>query len=909
MTSQKGAARTVCALRTEFFWPFNRLMAKKGGPARRSSSAATGKRSGKKADAPRFNTGRDSKDAATGPIIRSLPGTLGSERVAETARRPLWKKILIAVVILAALGLTWLTCKARLSVADETGTIKVTGINSSVTIARDALGVPFVKADSEQDAFFGAGYAAASDRLWQMYATKLAVTGRLAEIAGSKMLPIDVYMRSVGIKRNVDRAIDKMPAEYRKPLEAYAAGVNAYLQTHKHLPMEFILTGYTPEPWTIYDCGYVFGALSFGLSLNVNEELFFLEAANKLGAEKAAWLVPTYPDEPIPFAEAQKIDKKIASLLEHETGTLRDTLEELNKLFRTGMPASNNWAIAGSKTKGGKAILANDTHLLLTMPALWYMMSIESPTYKAAGVTIAGQPFIQLGYNGAIAWGATMVEADCQDLFIEKIRSENGQTLYLRADNTWAPVRERKEHFKVRFGSDRDVTLRFTANGPLISDAVKQLSEEKKIPLVPVGGVKTEYHFAMRWSLQDGDTAGIGIYEMGRAQSMGEFRRAAAKIQSIYLNLVYTDGENIAWQTTGRIPVRSKGTGQLPSIAAEGYRWKAYLPFERQPHKENPEEGFLVTANERTVAKGDDRKISSVWYSPERAERIRALLTPKNDWTGADVRQMQMDVYSRMAEKTIAVFSERQVEINNAIAQLPEKKQKRARAALDILTKFDNVMGAKSQGAALIGAFYHVFTRNVFGDELVLDSPLWKGFVDINLRSYSAPQDHILGRDESPFFDNVNTPRKETRADMIALSLADAYEFCTDEMGAPEKWRWEKLHKIYWRNDTTKEAGILSWYMNHGPVSYWGDGHTINVSLFAWGESFETLVIPAMRFIVDFNEKEPAQLIIHSGVSGNPSSDHYRDQIKLFLKGESNPLPMGDEAKQKQYTKVLTLTK
>lgn len=884
-------------------------MAKKGGYSRTPGPKAPRRGARRAETQPRFNTGRDSKDAATGPIIRSLPGSLGKERTTGTLKRPLWKKILLAVALLAVLGLTWLTCKAKLSVANETGTLKIAGISGSVTIARDELGVPFVKADSEQDAFFGAGYAAASDRLWQMYSTKLAVTGRLAEIAGSKMLPVDVYMRSVGVKRNVDRAIDKMPAENRAPLEAYAAGINAYLQTHKHLPIEFILTGYTPEPWTIYDCGYVFGALSFGLALNINEELFFIEAAKQLGAEKAAWLVPTYQDEPIPFAEAQKIDKKIASSLTPETQMLRDTLENLNQIFRTGMPASNNWAIAGSKTKGGKAIVANDTHLPITLPALWYMMSIESPTYKAAGVTIAGQPFIQLGYNGTLAWGATMVEADCQDLFVETIKSENGQTLYLKADNTWAPVREVKEKFKVRFGRDKEFTLRFTGNGPLISDAVRQLGAQQLMPLVAVGEIKTESHLAMRWTLQDGDNAAIGIYEMGRAQTMAQFRSAAAKMHSIYLNLVYSDGEKIAWQTTGRIPVRSKGTGQLPSIAAEGYRWKGFLPFDRQPRKENPEDGFLVTANERTVAKGDDRKISGAWYSPERAERIRSMLTPKNDWTGAETRQMQMDLYSRMAEKTIAIFSERQVEINNAIARLPEKKQKRARAALDILTKFDNVMSAKSQGAAVMGAFYHVFTRNVFGDELVIDSPLWKAFIDTNLRSYSAPQDHILGRDESPFFDNVKTPEKETRADMLALSLADAYEFCGDEMGAPEKWRWEKLHKIYWRNDTTKEAGILSWYMNHGPVSYQGDSHTINVSHYPWGESFETFAIPAMRFVVDFNEAEPAQLMIHSGVSGNPSSDHYRDQIKLFLKGENNALPMGAEAKKKQYSKVLVLEK
>lgn len=877
-------------------------MAKKAAPARKSNSR-------KKSHGPsRSNTGRDAKGAATGPIIRTLPQSMsGSNEDGTRKKRGWFKKILIGITLAAIIGFVYLYYKGKASVVSEAGTIKIEGVRGSVTIARDELGVPFVKANNEYDAFFGAGYAAATDRLWQMYSTKLAVTGRLAEVAGSKMLPVDVYMRSVGIKRNVDRAIDKMPAKNREPLEAYAAGVNAFLKTHSNLPLEFVLTGYTPEPWTVYDCGYVFGALSFGLALNINEELFFLDAANKLGAEKAAWLVPTYQDEPIPFAEAQKIDKKVASAITPHAERVRDTLNEVEKVFRTGMPASNNWVIAGKKTKGGKAILANDTHLPLTIPSIWAMMSIESPTYKAAGVTIAGQPYIQLGYNGNIAWGATMVEADCQDLFIETIKSENNQTLYLKADNSWAPVREVKEHFKVRFGRDKDVTLRFTGNGPLVSDALNQLDTQQLTPLVPVG-FKTEKHLAMRWTLQDGDTAGIGIYEMGSAATMAEFRKATSKIHSIYLNLVYSDGENIAWQTTGKIPVRSKGNGQLPSIAAEGYRWKSFLPFDAQPHRENPDSGFLVTANERTVPKDDKRKISSVWYSPERSERISDLLSAKDDWQGAEVQNMQLDLFSKMAEKTQLIFKSIEGELNAAIVKLPAKKQERAKAALAIFQKFDNTMAKNSQGGALMGAFYHAFTRNVFGDELVIDSPLWEGFIDTNLRSYNAPQDHILGREESPYFDNIKTPEKETKADMLALALADAYEFCGDEMGAPERWRWEKLHKIYWKNDITKDLRIASWYWNHGPVSYQGDSHTINVAHYAWGENFDTFVIPAMRFVVDFNEKEPAQLMVHTGVSGNPSSKHYRDQIKLFLDGTNNLLPMGDEAKKKQYTATLTLS-
>lgn len=878
-------------------------MSKKSTPAKKTSKSA------KSAGRTRSNTGRDSKGAATGAIIRTMPQSASGMLDEPVARKGKWfKRILLGLLIVVVVAFVYLFYKARRSVISETGTIKIEGLVSGVTIARDELGVPLVKADNEPDAFFGAGYASASDRLWQMYSTKLAVSGRLSELAGSKMLPVDVYMRSVGIKRNVDRAIDNMPAKNRAPLEAYAAGVNAFLKTHSNLPLEFVLTGYTPEPWTVYDCGYVFGALSFGLALNINEELFFLDAAKKLGAEKAAWLVPTYQDEPIPFAEAQKIDKKLASDLSPHADRLSGVLADLQNIFRTGMPASNNWVIAGKKTRGGKAILANDTHLPITLPAIWSMMSIDSPTYKAAGVTIAGQPYIQLGYNGNVAWGATMVEADCQDLFIETIKSENGKTFYLKADNSWAPVRETTEHFKVRFGSDKNITLRFTGNGPLVSDAINQLDTKQLMPLVPVG-IKTETHLAMRWSLQDGDTAGIGIYEMGSAATMAEFRKAASKIHSIYLNLVYSDGENIAWQTTGKIPVRTKGTGQLPSIAAEGYRWKGFLPFERQPHRENPPNGFLVTANERTVEKDDTRKISGVWYSPERSERISDLLSKKDDWSADDTKKMQLDLYSRMAEKTLLMFKSTEGELNTAISKLPEKKQKRANAALQILAKFDNIMAKDSQGGALIAAFYHTFTRNVFGDELEIDSSLWKNFIDTNLRSYNAPQDHILGREESPFFDDIKTPQKETKADMIALALADAYEFCGDAMGAPEKWRWGKLHKIYWRNDITKDLPFSNWYFNYGPVTYQGDSHTINVAHYAWGENFDTFAIPAMRFVVDFNQPEPAELIVHTGVSGHPSSAHYNDQLKYFLDGRNNALPLAEAAKQQQYRKVLILQK
>lgn len=876
-------------------------MANRSGGSRANSSKSPSRA--------RTNTGRDSEGAARGPIIRTLPQSM-SGRVLQSPepKASFFKKLLIVLVIAGLLLGAWLFYKARMSVAAETGTIKVQGISGVVTIARDELGVPLVKADDEMDAFFGAGYASASDRLWQMYAAKLAVTGRLAEIAGSKMLPVDVYMRTVGIKRNVDRAIEKMPTKYRAQLEAYANGVNAFLIANKHLPMEFVLSGYTPEPWTAQDCGYVFGALSFGLALNINEEIFFLDAAHTLGAEKAAWLVPTYPDEPIPFAEAQKIDKKLAWDVFPQAERLGSALRDLDKFFRVGLPASNNWVISGNKTKGGKAILANDTHLPITLPSLWAMMSIESPTYTAAGVTIAGQPYIQLGYNGNIAWGATMVEADCQDLFIETIKSENGKTLFLRDDNTWSVVREKVEHFKVKWGRDKDITLRFTANGPLVSDALNQLETKRLMPLVPIG-TKIASHLALRWSLQDGDSAGIGVYEMARAKTMKEFRDATQKIQSIYLNLVYSDGQNIAWQTTGRIPVRSKGTGQLPSIAAEGYHWKGFLPFDKQPHKENPEKGFLSTANDRTVAKSDARKISSVYYSPERAERIAQLLSQKSDWTGAETSAMQLDLYSRMSEKTLLTLKSIEGEVNASIAKLPEKKQKRALEALKILSKFDHVMSKDSQGAALVGAFYHVFTRNVFGDELVIGSPLWKGFVDINLRSYSSPQDHILGREESPFFDDLKTPERESKADILARSLADAYEFCADEMGAAEKWRWGKLHKIFWRNDFTASLSLASFYFNHGPVTYQGDGHTINVALTAWGEDFDTHAIPAMRFVVDFNRDEPAELVTHSGTSGNASSKHYTDQVDLFLTGMNRALPMEIAKKKAQYNKILTLTR
>jgi acyl-homoserine-lactone acylase len=825
---------------------------------------------------------------------------------------------LTAVLLLTLLlspGCVILKRKFDKSVDPPAGTITLAGASAEIIVRRDSLGVPFIEAQNENDLAFASGYVAANDRLWQMVMMSMLMQGRLSEVAGKDMLEMDVFMRTLHARKYVEEAMQGMNPHTLGLLESYSRGVNAYLERHKNLPAEFVLTGYRPEKWRPEDTLYVFCMLNLDVSCNFIEELDFLILAERFGYEKATWLFPVYPDEEIPFDEAAKLKDLPADRLVEFKTAFNELRREARKRFRPGIPASNNWAVSGKRTASGKSIVENDTHLLLMVPNSWMLLHLKCPTYEAAGVTIPGVPFVTLGYNGHVAWGATMVMADSQDIFIEKLKSDGGGggTQYLYKGE-WLPVTERKESFRIKGKKPVEMTLLETRHGPLLNSALGQIPFPPVLPVQPLP-MTSDYGLALSWAVEKIEPTLRAFFDMGKARNVTEAQQAACEVQAIYLNLVFGDEDSIAWQVTGAFPLRGKGKGLFPSPGWTGeYDWIGFLDPEKRPSALDPAEGFIATANNRTVPKDFPYQLSSSWYHPDRRERIAQILEKTE---GADMESMlklQGEHYSLMANKVqTLLFSEPlHGKLLAKINGWPnERKKARALEALQYLApdRFHAVMTPESDSAAVMGAFMHCVVREIFLDELGGAKGIcWEAFLDAVTTSYPASEDHLLHRPESPFWDNISTPEKESREDIIAEALQKAVRLLEKRISSNRaKWQWGKLHTYHWEHDFTKQTIFFHSYFNRGPYPAGGDTHSVNVASFTWGDDFHVLFIPAMRMIVDFGRDEPLSLITVPGQSGNPSSPHYGDMLPLFLKAEGRPMPFRPENVVKQYQDILRI--
>ncbi|MDH5721067.1 MAG: penicillin acylase family protein [Spirochaetia bacterium] len=786
----------------------------------------------------------------------------------------------------------------------EEGSLKLNGLKESVSVQRDSLGIPYIKAKNEDDLFLAAGYVMASERLWQMTTMTLLSQGRISEITGSEGLSADLFMRTIGIKRYAEKTYENMPSHIQKIFENFAKGVNAYIENAKHLPPEFILSGHVPEKWRGVDSLYISTFLNFTISFNMVEELSFLSIAQKTGVKKAAYLFPVYHDEPLPFDEAGKINDNLLASIDIKLPFSDEN--KLSDLMKTiSLPASNNWALSPQKTGGAYSLLANDTHLFMTMPSVWFIMNLDSPEYRAGGVAFPGIPLIGLGYNGHIAWGASMVMADNQDIFLEKLSEKDGKKYYLYK-GVWTPVLEVEEMFHVRGKEPVKVNLEFTRHGPLLNEI---FSSKKENPLKPFY-IKSEIGISHRWSTADSETTPLGIYKLGRAKTIEEAREALSYIDGMYFNMLIADRENIAWQVTGKYPIRKKGRGLLPSPGWSGeYEWEGYHPFEKNPFVLNPEKGYVAMANNKFITEHPDFTASSSWYSHDRVKRIEQMIENEPAIDYEKTKIMQYDSHSLLAESLKRLLFEKS--FHETMSQKASRFSRQTftdyEKGLEIIKNFDGYMKKNSIGAAYVGCFYHSLSRNLFGDELFSeDNNYFKAFLAASVRSYSALQDHILQREESPFWDNIKTSAFEDKIDIMAISLAEAYGLCEEKLGGDEKkWRWGDLHGYTWEHSFSKISSFFESYFNRGPYPASGDFHTVNVAGYLVGENFSVFHIPAMRFIVDFNKRDPAYLVTHSGQSGNPQSEHYDDMVPHFLSGENHPLPFAAENIEKQYNKKL----
>ncbi|GAD63587.1 penicillin acylase family protein [Aquipseudomonas alcaligenes] len=809
----------------------------------------------------------------------------------------------LRLTILATLGSTLLLggCQSFLnsryanSVHPDQGIVRVQGLAQSVVVRRNPLGMPLIETTTFHDALFTLGYVHAADRLSQMVGMRLLAEGRLAEMNGPGMLEIDRFMRTVNLKAEAEVLYKNASPRIKKFFEVYARGVNAYLFRYQdRLPMDLAESGYRPAYWKPEDSVLLFCLLNFGLSVNLQEEIAALKLADKVGADKLAWLLPSYPDEPLPFEEAEKLRGLSLGGQIPGLAAVNDAAGQVAALNMLGVAASNNWAIAPQNSRSGRSLLANDTHLPLSMPSVWNFVHIRSPKFQAAGVSIAGVPAVVAGFNGKLAWGMTMVMGDNQDLFLEKVKREGGR-LYYMADGKWQPARERQETFFIKGQRPIRETIWETRHGPLLNSALG----ERKSPLQPLP-LRSGYGLALRNIQAEADRSIDAFFDLSRAQSVEQAFEATREVRAMALNIVLADAQHIGWQVTGRYPNRKQGTGLVPSPGWNGaYDWDGYADPMLHPYDQDPLQGWLGTANHRTVPRGYGMQLSNSWFYPERAERI-AQLAGSGKHDQKSMIAMQYDQTTPFAGKLQAMLDAPSMAapLKQAIAALPAPERTKAEEAYKRLMAFDGRMAATSADAALYSAFLQESAKATFLDELgPQTSPAWQALVDTANNSYSAQADHLLGRDDSPFWDDVKTAQKEDKAAILARSLANAVTFLEGGLGANRSaWQWGKLHQYRWTSNASKMAPYLSAsqrssiesissYLDRGPYPAGGDHGTLNVAAYAWGNDFDVWLIPAMRIVVDFGLPEPMIGLNSSGQSGNPASRHYADGIEAWLKG------------------------
>ncbi|MHC3826661.1 penicillin acylase family protein [Pseudomonas sp. G3-19] len=783
------------------------------------------------------------------------------------------------------------TWNAQDTLPPTSGVQPLKGLAQNVSVRRNAMGMPLIESNSFHDALFTLGYVHASDRINQMVTLRLLAQGRLAEMSGASMLDADRYMRAVNLKKSADELYKASSPRLKRFFEVYARGVNAYLFRYADkLPGDLAASGYKPEYWKPEDSALMFALLNFSQSANLPEEISSLVLAQTVTSDKLAWLTPSAPDENLPLAEADKLqglklNGQIPGLTE-----LSNASQQLAAMNLLGASTSNNWAIAPQRSRSGKSILASDSHGPLAAPSLWTFVQIRAPKYQAAGVTVAGLPMILGGFNGKVAWSATSVLGDNQDLFLEKIRRQ-GNSLTYEVNGKWLPLGVRNETYFVKGQRPIREAVYETRHGALLNSA----------QAVQGNG----FGLALQTPSFTDDKSLDAFFDLTRAQNVERASDASREIRAIALNMVFADASNIGWQVTGRFPNRREGEGLLPSPGWEGrYDWDGYADPMLHPYDQDPTQGWLGTANQRVIPHGYGMQLSNSWAAPERGERL-AELANSGKQDGRSVIAMQYDQTTTFAAKLKKMFEAPGMKqpLKQAIDALPEADRNKAREAFTRLMAFDGKLSPTSADAAIYELFLQESMKQIFLDELGPESsPAWKAFVANGDLSYAAQADHLLGREDSPFWDDLRTPQKEDKAVILARSLAAAINAGDSQLGGDHKaWQWGKLHSYTWKNANGQTV--------RGPLAAGGDHTTLNTAAFAWGQDFNTTRAPSMRFIVDFSQAEPLMGQNGTGQSGNPASPNYLNGIDAWLKGQYIGLPMQPQNFDRVYGKTrLTLT-
>lgn len=776
------------------------------------------------------------------------------------------------------------------------GEIQLEGLDAPVSIYRDSMGIPHIYATTQHDLFFAQGYVHAQDRFWQMDTWRHIGSGTLSEMFGDGQVETDAFLRTLGWKQTAEAEYTQLDPTSKTILHSYVDGVNAYIKDREptELSLEYAILGllspdYKIEPWTPINSLTWGKAMAWDLRGNMGDEIERAVLSKTLTPEQIAELYPPYPaDHPVivnKIGEGTSANAPLqASAFDIPEETLASLQHNASLLDLALGPAgdgigSNSWAVSGQMTSTGMPLLANDPHLGIQMPSIWYQAHLECKPlndacpFNVAGFSFAGVPGIVIGHNDRLAWGFTNVGPDVMDLYIERVNPENPNQY--EVNGQWVDFETRTETINVVGGDPVEVTVRSTRHGPVISEAygpLKDVGDPKDTEFVPFkdrAGIDLpeNYVIALKWTALTPSTPFQAIWGFNRAQNWQEFREAASGFHVPAQNLIYADVDgNIGYQMPGDVPIRANGDGMLPVPGwTDEYEWTGFIPFEEQPYTLNPAESYIVTANNRVPPRDYPYLITYDWDYGFRSQRIVDMIrNAPGKIDIAYIQSMQGDSFDANAPLYVPMLL--------GMEGLSEEHVK-------LLAGWDYQDRVDSAAAAVFNAFWRHLIQNTFNDDL----PDVRYFPDGGSRWNEIMRNIALN---SPWWDDKSTEGTvETREDILKKSFEEGIAELEDIFGRDTaKWNWGEMHASTFRNGTLGESGIglIEDLFNRGPYPTSGGEAIVNATGWSVKDGYKTNWLPSMRMIVDLGDLQNSVTVHTTGQSGHAYHPHYDDMAPMW---------------------------
>lgn len=786
------------------------------------------------------------------------------------------------VVIAVGAGMLWLSR----SQAPHEGQASIAGLGAEVTIARDENGVPHIKAATRGDVAAGLGYAHAQDRLWQMEVSRMAGQGRLSEMFGEATIKTDIWLRTMGIFEAAEASLSVMDADAMAMLAGYARGVNAWMTREprafsSRLPPEYLILGYEPEPWTPAHTLTAVKMMSVSLAANLDEEALRL-GFYRMGFSEAEML------DLLPYVEADNPPpmpdlRQLLGLEEGEinadatTAAVPTGFEAIDAVLSTG--ASNNWVVSGARTASGLPVLANDPHLALTAPSIWYLAHLEvtaefDEPRRLIGVSLPGTPFVLLGRGNDIAWGFTNTATDAQDVFVERLNPDNPDQ-YLTPTG-WAEFGSKDETIRVKGGEDVAFTRRWTRHGPVFPASYKDFDR-----LLPDNTVA-----ALQWVAlaHDDTTAMVGprLYNMRRVE---DFQAGFDAFLTPMQSMVVADRSgNIGFVAAGRVPQRDPANRLMGRAPAPGwnaiYDWRGYAPYASAPRETNPESGLIATANTKIVGPDFPVHLTFDWEEAYRQQRIDELFRTANaPHTPAASRQMQADIFSPafadLAPRMLAMLDSGSLSAEN-------------QALAAQLADWDHVMARDRSEPLLFIAWMRQAMIAIFEDDLGMMFEPW-------FRARGKAMERLLdGEASRNWCDDNTTPETETCGEIITAAFSEAIADLSSRYGEDQSaWRWGKAHYAKGAHRPFGEVNALKRFFNV-EVESGGGPFTLDrgyTQVQKDDDPFANTNASSYRGIFDLSDLDASTYIHTTGQSGNVFSGQYNDFAQMWADVKSITIP------------------